>query len=43
MKNGFVVVMLLLFSSMVLSSCNTVEGVGEDAQEAGEAVQDTVD
>jgi predicted small secreted protein len=30
-------------SSLALAACNTVEGVGEDVQSAGEAVEDAAD
>lgn len=31
---------LLFFGSMFLAGCNTMEGMGEDTQEAGEAVEE---
>lgn len=31
---------LLLIGALALSGCNTTEGVGEDMEQAGEAVQD---
>lgn len=34
-------VLVLLIGTMVLASCNTVEGVGKDVQGAGEAVSST--
>ncbi|HJV53298.1 entericidin A/B family lipoprotein [Noviherbaspirillum sp. UKPF54] len=35
MKNLFV----LLFSSLILLGCNTVEGIGKDVKRAGEVVE----
>lgn len=32
---------LALAGAVSLSACNTVEGVGEDIQQAGETVEDT--
>ncbi|MFH1499126.1 MAG: entericidin A/B family lipoprotein [Verrucomicrobiota bacterium] len=34
---------LLLIGALALSGCNTTEGVGEDMEEAGEAVQDAAE
>lgn len=31
---------LLLIGALALSGCNTTEGVGEDMEQAGQAVQD---
>jgi predicted small secreted protein len=33
----------LLFMTLVLGSCNTVEGMGEDVSSAGGAMSDTAD
>ncbi|HEX5079691.1 MAG TPA: entericidin A/B family lipoprotein [Geminicoccaceae bacterium] len=33
----------MLLTGMLLSSCNTAEGVGEDVSAAGNAVSDTAD
>jgi predicted small secreted protein len=33
----------LLASTLLLSGCNTAEGVGDDIEEAGEEVQDAID
>lgn len=33
----------LLAGGLALAGCNTVEGVGEDVQSAGEAVEDAAD
>jgi len=32
---------LALFGATALAACNTVEGVGEDVQAAGQAVEET--
>jgi predicted small secreted protein len=32
-----------LSTGLVLAACNTVEGVGQDVQSAGEAVEDVAD
>ena len=34
---------VVLASSLLLSACNTAEGVGEDVSEAGEEVEDAID
>lgn len=31
---------LFFFGSMLLAGCNTMEGMGEDTEEAGEAVEE---
>lgn len=33
----------LLASALLLSACNTLEGMGDDAEEAGEEVEDAID
>jgi predicted small secreted protein len=33
----------LLASVLLLSGCNTAEGVGDDVEEAGEEVEDAID
>ena len=33
----------MLLTGLLLSSCNTAEGVGEDVSSAGDAVSDTAD
>jgi predicted small secreted protein len=33
----------LLAATLMLSACNTVEGMGDDAEEAGEEVEDAID
>lgn len=40
MKRVFVATMLTMFSMFVLSGCNTMKGVGQDVQKAGEKVED---
>jgi predicted small secreted protein len=34
---------VLLASTLLLSGCNTAEGVGDDVEEAGEEVKDAID
>ncbi|MFY2763439.1 entericidin A/B family lipoprotein [Arenimonas sp. MALMAid1274] len=36
-------ILLALLSAFVLSACNTVAGVGEDVQKAGEVVEETAE
>ena len=33
----------VLASSLLLSACNTAEGIGDDVEEAGEEVEDAID
>jgi predicted small secreted protein len=33
----------LLASALLLSACNTAEGVGDDLEDAGEEVEDVID
>jgi predicted small secreted protein len=33
----------LVAAILLLSACNTVEGMGDDAEEAGEEVEDAID
>ena len=40
MKRVLVAAMLAAFSMVVLSGCNTMKGVGQDVQKAGEKVED---
>ena len=40
LKRLIYVMMLSLFSMGFLTACNTMAGVGEDVQQAGEAVED---
>ena len=37
------ITLLSLIAAFSLAGCNTVEGVGEDVQSAGEAVEDAAD
>ena len=34
---------VLLASTLLLSGCNTAEGIGDDVEEAGEEVEDAID
>lgn len=34
---------VMLASSLLLSACNTAEGIGDDVEEAGEEVGDAID
>jgi predicted small secreted protein len=36
-------VAVLLASTLLLSACNTAEGIGDDMEEAGEEVGDAID
>ena len=38
-----IVTAALLAGSLALAGCNTVEGIGEDVQSAGETVEDAAD
>ncbi len=40
MKRLLTLLMLVLFSSMALTACNTIAGAGKDVQKAGEKVSD---
>ena len=40
MKRAMTLLMLALFSTAVLSSCNTMAGAGKDVQKVGEKVED---
>ena len=40
MKRWTVLLMLAMFSTAVLSGCNTMAGVGKDVQKVGEKVED---
>ena len=40
MKRMIAAVMLAMFSTAVLSACNTMAGAGKDVQKAGEKIQD---
>ena len=39
MKRAMTLLMLALFSTAVLSGCNTVAGAGKDVKKAGEKVE----
>ena len=34
-------IVVALISAMIASGCNTMRGVGEDTEDAGEAIQDS--
>jgi predicted small secreted protein len=36
-------VLALVFSGFAVTGCNTLSGAGEDAENAGDAVQDAID
>lgn len=38
-KKGLSVAGLILAATLSLAACNTIEGVGEDTQSAGEAIE----
>ena len=40
MKRMFALLMLVMFSAMTLTACNTMAGAGKDVQKAGEKVED---
>ncbi len=40
MKRMIAVVMLAMFSTAMLSACNTMAGAGKDVQKAGEKIED---
>ena len=40
MKRAMTLLMLALFSTAVLSGCNTTAGAGKDVQKVGEKVED---
>lgn len=39
-KTGLKFMGLIVAATLSLAACNTVEGVGEDTQSAGEAIED---
>lgn len=43
MKKYFLVFLASVFSVFVLSGCNTMEGAGEDAENAGDEIEDMAD
>lgn len=40
MLKSIISIMLLMFLSVSLAACNTVEGAGEDIGSAGDAIED---
>lgn len=40
MKMGPLIALAMLASSLFVSACNTMEGLGRDTQAAGEALED---
>lgn len=40
MKRAMALLLLAMFSTAVLSGCNTMAGAGQDVQKAGEKVED---
>jgi predicted small secreted protein len=41
MRAASVMTLTLLLATLALSACNTMQGVGEDVQAGGEAIEDT--
>ena len=39
----FIRLMFVTFSLLALSSCNTIEGMGEDIEDAGDAIEDAAE
>jgi entericidin B len=39
MRKSVIVVFLGLLSALVMSGCNTVEGIGKDVKKGGEAIE----
>lgn len=37
---SFVLLILILFTMSIAAGCNTMQGLGKDIQEAGEALED---
>ncbi len=40
MKKKLLFLLLLIFSLIILSGCNTMHGMGKDIKKAGEAIED---
>ena len=40
MKRLIALLMLVMFSSVILTACNTIAGAGKDVQKAGEKVEE---
>ncbi len=38
----FIISLLFISLALVLSACNTIKGVGQDVQKAGEAIENAV-
>jgi predicted small secreted protein len=43
LKRAFVLAAFSAVAAVALSACNTIEGVGQDTQSVGKAVEDTAD
>lgn len=43
MKNALLIFLLSLGSTFALTGCETFEGMGDDAEEAGDEIEDAVD
>lgn len=43
MKRLISMLMLLVFTTLFMSACHTVAGVGKDVQEVGEEVEETAE
>jgi predicted small secreted protein len=43
LRFGFLCTLLALFSQPFLVGCNTISGMGEDIEEAGDAVGETIE
>lgn len=41
--NAVVLALLLFWSALILSGCNTVQGMGEDVEAGGEGIQEMAD
>ncbi|TNF54512.1 entericidin A/B family lipoprotein [bacterium] len=39
----FVLLILILFAMSIAAGCHTMQGLGKDIQEAGEALEDAAD
>ena len=40
MKRMFALLMLVMFSTMTLTACNTIAGAGKDIEKAGDKIED---
>ncbi|HRN61688.1 MAG TPA: entericidin A/B family lipoprotein [Luteimonas sp.] len=43
MKRLMALILLAMFSTVTLSACNTVKGVGKDVEKVGDKVQEAAD